>query len=134
MFTLQSINQLLNYLLFFELLFLNIYLFGRKASIINHIPKWSYWTIRIFISIMTAGALFASLRDPIILWQQFMRNLGTTVVVGWALSFHYYYIIKRPTIPEKKSTTTSKTTKKPATVSKSTKKPVTKTAKPRISK
>ena len=134
MFTLQNINQLVNFLLFFELLFLNIYLFGRKASIINHIPKWSYWLVRISISIMTAGALLSGLARPDIVWQQFTRNLGTTIVVGWALVFHYFYIIKKQPVPEKKSTTSSKTTKKPATASKTTKKPVTKTAKPRVSK
>lgn len=118
MFTLQNINVFVNFLLFFELLFLNIYLFGRKESMINHIPKWSYWLLRISVSIMTVGALFAGLAHPDIIWQQFIRNVGTTIMVGWALIFHYVYIVKREKPTEKKSPvkkTPTKTAKKPVT-------------------
>ena len=126
MFTLQNINVFVNFLLFFELLFLNIYLFGRKESMINHIPKWSYWILRISVSVMTVGALFAGLAHPDIIWQQFTRNLGTTIMVGWALIFHYVYIVKKETPTEKKSPvkrTPTKSTKKTPVKSATIRKP-----------
>lgn len=53
-----------------------------------HFRPRSYWTVRIGLSFVVAGSLFATLTMPHVSLAQLVRNLGIAVLFSWAAVYH----------------------------------------------
>jgi amino acid transporter len=92
----RNLNLLANLTIFLSLIFFMVFLFGKSDSKVNQFPFLHHWTIKIGLSVMCAGALFSAIAAPHVIWQQFVRNVGTAVVMTWGVLFHWkYFIIKK---------------------------------------
>jgi len=100
------LNLTANTLIFLELVVFIIFLFGKADSAANRFPLITHWFIKVGLSIMCAGALFAALKEAedmhhsIAIWQQLVRNIGTAMVFGWGVLFHWKYFMQPKPTPK----------------------------------
>ena len=114
-----ALNLLANGSIFIELLVFIYFIFGRADSVAHRFPLITHWVIKVGLCVMCAGALFAFLKEledlkvSIAIWQQLVRNIGTAIVFGWAIVFHWkYFIVKKVKKTNRKTKKTIKKTKK----------------------
>lgn len=115
------LNLTANTLIFLELVVFIIFLFGKADSVANRFPLVTHWFIKVGLSVMCAGALFAALKEAedmhksIAIWQQLVRNIGTAMVFGWAVLFHWRYFMNTKTTknPTRKRKVVKKAAVKP---------------------
>ena len=55
---------------------------------VKQFSKTSYWLVRIGLSFFVAGSLLGTLTMPHVTYAQFIRNIGTAVLFGWAAVYH----------------------------------------------
>lgn len=48
----------------------------------------SYWVVRVGLSFVVAGSLFATLTIPHVTLPQVVRNIGTAILFAWAAIYH----------------------------------------------
>lgn len=114
-----ALNLLANGSMFIELLVFIYFIFGRADSVAHKFPLITHWVIKVGLCVMCAGSLFAFLKElqdlhkSIAVWQQLVRNIGTAIVFGWAILFHWkYFIVAKKEKPVKKAVAKKKVVKK----------------------
>jgi hypothetical protein len=94
-----ALNLLANGTMFVSLLVMIIFLFVKADSVVKDFPIVTSWLIKLGLCIMCAGALFAFLKEledlhhSIAVWQQLLRNIGNSIILGWYVYFHSKYFL-----------------------------------------
>ena len=101
-----TLNLIANFLIFLELVVFIIFLFGKADGAANKFPLVTHWFIKVGLCIMCAGALFTAFKEAenmhqsIAVWQQLVKSIGTAMVFGWGVLFHWRYFMQPKPTPK----------------------------------
>lgn len=88
---LSRVNVLVNAMMFLASGMFYLMIFSNAAPAFDAsrmLTKTSYWVVRIGLSFFVAGSLFAMVTMQQVTVSQFIRNVGTAILFGWAAVYH----------------------------------------------
>lgn len=92
--TSQLINLIANVLLTIGLVLFMVFVYGR-SSMIDKLPYFEKWLIKIALAITTCGAFFNVLTLPKPETPEILFNSGLAIVFIWAAWFHFKYFVNK---------------------------------------
>jgi len=89
------INAIANLTIAITMVFFMIFVFGSNNKIINSMPKYESFPVKLGLSLIACGSLlsFLTLSNP--QETEIIMNVGLALVFLWAALFHYKYFIKK---------------------------------------
>lgn len=89
----EIINLIANAVLTLAVTFFIIGVFGRKSKMIDNLPLWEQYFLRIALSTLAAGSLLNVLTVSTPHATEVILNVGVTLVFSWAAYFHWKYFV-----------------------------------------
>lgn len=90
-----EINLIANILVVLSVTFFIIGVFGRKSPVIDRMPLYEQYFLRISLSMLAAGSLLNVLTVSTPHITEVVLNLGVGLVFTWAAWFHWKYFVKK---------------------------------------
>lgn len=90
-----EINLIANILVVLSVTFFIIGVFGRKSPVIDRMPLYEQYFLRISLSMLAAGSLLNVLTVSTPHLTEVVLNLGVGLVFTWAAWFHWKYFVKK---------------------------------------
>lgn len=90
-----GINLFANIIVTISVTFFIIGVFGRKSQMIEKMPIWEQYFLRVSLSILAAGSLLNVLTVSTPHLTEVVLNLGVGLVFSWAAWFHWKYFVKK---------------------------------------
>lgn len=90
-----EINLIANILVVLSVTFFIIGVFGRKSPMIDRMPLYEQYFLRISLSMLAAGSLLNVLTVSTPHLTEVVLNLGVGLVFTWAAWFHWKYFVKK---------------------------------------
>lgn len=89
------INAVANLTIAISMVFFIIFVFGSKNKIINAMPKYESFPVKLGLSFISCGSFlsFLTLSNP--QETEIIMNVGLALVFLWAALFHYKYFVKK---------------------------------------
>lgn len=91
----QTLNLLANLALMTSITFFIIGVFGRKSKMIEQMPIWEQYFLRISLSAIAAGSFLNVLTVSTPHATEVILNVGVSMVFTWAAWFHWKYFVKK---------------------------------------
>lgn len=90
-----EINLIANILIMVSVTFFIIGVFGRKNIMIERMPIFEQYFLRVALSTLGAGALLNVLTYDHPSLSELVFNVGTGLIFAWAAWFHWTYFVKK---------------------------------------
>ena len=89
------LNLIANVLTAISVTFFIIGVFGRKAKMIEQMPIWEQYFLRLALSTLAAGSLLNVLTFSTPHATEVILNVGVGMLFCWAAWFHWKYFVKK---------------------------------------
>jgi hypothetical protein len=89
------INLIANVMVMISVTFFIIGVFGRRSPMIDKMPSWEQYFLRIALSMLAAGSLLNVLTVYTPHVTEVVLNVGLGLLFAWAAWFHWKYFVKK---------------------------------------
>lgn len=89
------INAFCNIIICFSISAFIVFVFGRKNSMMNSLPKWESTMVRIGLITICCGSLFNLLTLSTPPLSELILNIGLAIIFLWGAVFHFKYFVKK---------------------------------------
>jgi len=90
-----TINLIANVMVMISVTFFIIGVFGRRSHVIESMPTWEQYFLRIALSMLAAGSLLNVLTFSTPHATEVILNVGVGLLFTWAAWFHWKYFVKK---------------------------------------
>jgi hypothetical protein len=91
---LQIINEIASLLVFVNATLFYIFIFGREIAIIERLPTWEKWLLRVGLALPAVGSFYNVLYVSYPPFSEIIINVGYASLFTWASIFHYNHFVR----------------------------------------